>query len=204
MRFYLFILFLLFLPLIISGQTDTLQNKADTVQNRVFVLQEVERNGEILPEVPIKEVTIVGRKNEPKKVMVRKYDRMIYNIKKVYPYSVIVREKLAQVNEDLSNITDEKERRKYLKGVEEYVLGEYEDDVRNMTITQGKLLIKLIDRETRNTSFQLIKEYRGGLSASFWQGIARIFGTNLKAEYDPYGEDAMLEVIVLQIEAGVL
>jgi hypothetical protein len=134
----------------------------------------------------------------------RRNDRMVYNLKKVYPYAVIVREKLYQVDQELAAITDEKERRKYIRGVEEFVLGEYEDDIRDMTITQGKLLLKLIDRETRNTSFDLIKQYRGGLSASFWQGIARLFGTNLKAEYDPYGEDAMMEFLLIQLEAGLL
>jgi hypothetical protein len=73
-----------------------------------------------------------------------------------------------------------------------------------MTITQGRLLIKLIDRETQNTSFELIRLYRGSLSAAFWQGIARIFGTNLKEEYDPYGDDAVMEIIVQAIESGTL
>ena len=74
----------------------------------------------------------------------------------------------------------------------------------DMTITQGRLLIKLIDRETQNTSYTLIRQYRGGLSAAFWQGIARIFGTNLKDEYDPYGEDALIEMIVNDLEDGRL
>jgi len=76
--------------------------------------------------------------------------------------------------------------------------------MRRMTITQGRLLIKLIDRETQNTSYELIRQYRGGLSAAFWQGVARIFGTNLKEEYDPYGEDALIELIIINIEAGLL
>jgi len=188
----------------LSGQTDSVAHKPDTSQNRVFVLQEVERDGEMLPEVAIKEVTIIGNKSVPWKTTARRNDRMVYNLKKVYPYAVIVREKLYQVDQELAAITDEKERRKYIRGVEEFVLGEYEDDIRDMTITQGKLLLKLIDRETRNTSFDLIKQYRGGLSASFWQGIARLFGTNLKAEYDPYGEDAMMEFLLIQLEAGLL
>ena len=188
----------------LSGQTDSVAQKPDTSQNRVFVLQEVERDGEVLPEVAIKEVTIIGKKSVPWRVTERRNDRMVYNLKKVYPYAVIVREKLYQVDQELAAITDEKERRQYIRGVEEFVLGEYEDDMREMTITQGRLLLKLIDRETRNTSFDLIKQYRGGLSASFWQGIARIFGTNLKAEYDPYGEDAMMEFLLIQLEAGML
>ena len=199
------VLFLiLIIPGIISGQTDSVRQITDTSQNRVFVLQEVERNGEVLPEVNIKEVTVVGKKGVARRTFYRRYDRLTYNLKKVHPYALIVREKLYEVNEELNRITDEKERRKYLKGVEEFVLGEYEDDIRDMTITQGRLLIKLIDRETQNTSYDLIKAYRGGLSAAFWQGIARIFGTNLKAEYDPYGEDAMIEAIVVDIEFGLI
>lgn len=198
----IFLMLSLFVRL--PGQIDSIAHKPDTSQNRVFVLQEVERDGEVLPEVAIKEVTIIGKNSVPRRVTARRNDRMVYNLKIVYPYAVIVREKLSQVEQDLAAITDEQERRKYIRGVEEFVLGEYEDDMRDMTITQGKLLIKLIDRETRNTSFELIKQFRGGLSASFWQGIARIFGTNLKAEYDPYGEDAMMEFILIQLEAGML
>lgn len=195
---------LLLLPLLAAGQKDSVMQKPDTSRQRVFLLQEVNRNGEVLPEVEIKQVTVVGRKGTAKRTFYRRYDRLTYNIRKVYPYAVIVREKLARVNAELESISDEKERKKYLKGVEEFVLGEYEDDMRDMTITQGKLLIKLIDRETQNTSYDLIKQYRGGLSAAFWQGIARIFGTNLKAEYDPYGEDAMIEAIVQDIEFGII
>jgi hypothetical protein len=74
--------------------------------------------------------------------------------------------------------------------------------MRQMTITQGRLLIKLIDRETQNTSYDLIKDYRGKFSAAFWQSIARIFSTNLKEEYDPYGEDALIEILIFEIESG--
>jgi hypothetical protein len=134
----------------------------------------------------------------------RKYDRLVYNLKRVYPYSLIVREKLGEVNEELSELSDDRERRRYIKDVEKEVFGKYEDDIKQLTMTQGHLLLKLIDRETQNTSYELIKQYRGGLSAAFWQGIARIFGTNLKEEYDPYGNDIVIEFIIQEIEAGRL
>jgi hypothetical protein len=76
--------------------------------------------------------------------------------------------------------------------------------MREMTITQGRLLIKLISRETQNSSYDLIRTYKGKLSAMFWQGIARIFGTNLKEEYDPSGEDVLIEKIIQEIESGRL
>jgi hypothetical protein len=164
----------------------------------------VKRDGITMPEVAIKEVTVYARPKTERRREIRAYDRLIYNIKKVYPYARIVRSRLIQVNEDISNITDEKQRRKYLKNVEKEVFSEYEDDIQNMTITQGRLLIKLIDRETQNTSFELIREYRGKFSASFWQGIARIFGTNLKEQYDAYGNDVLIESIINEIDAGRL
>ena len=194
----------LILPLGAAGQKDTSVIQPDTAQKRLYLLNEVERNGEKLPEVAIKEVTILGKKGPARRAFYRRYDRLTYNIRKVYPYALVVRNKMEEVNLALANIDNEKDRKEYLKGVEAMVLGEYEDDMRNMTITQGKILIKLIDRETRNTSYELIKLYRGGFSAAFWQGIARIFGTNLKAEYDPYGEDAAIEAIVHDIEQGIL
>jgi len=196
------------------GQMDTTRqvrdtlNVNDTLPGRVYVLQNVQRDGLTLPEVEIKEVTIVApqQKSSPRRAraQLRQYDRLIYNLKKTYPYAVIARDKLAEVNSQLEAVTDEKDRRELLKNVEKEILDEFEDDARNMTITQGRLLIKLIDRETQNTSYELIKQYRGFLSAAFWQGIARIFGSNLKAEYDPFGEDALIELIVRDIEAGWL
>jgi len=76
--------------------------------------------------------------------------------------------------------------------------------MKEMTVTQGMILIRLIDRETQNTSYDLIKEYRGKITAAFWQGIARLFGTNLKEEYDPVGDDFLIEMIIAEIDAGRL
>lgn len=208
MRFIFSILFSLILLTAASGQTDTIKQKNDTLPGRVYLLQKVKRNGETLPEIEIKVVSVVGRqKGSTYRRTIsqyRKYERLIYNIKRAYPYAMMVRLRLDKVNQDLSEITDEKERRKYIRDFEKEVFNEYEDDMREMTITQGRLLIKLIDRETQNTSYDLIKQYRGGLTAAFWQGIARIFGTNLKDEYDPYGQDVLIELIVQDIETGRL
>jgi hypothetical protein len=207
-RFIFSILFSLILSTAASGQTDSIKQKNDTLPGRVYLLQKVKRNGETLPEIEIKVVSVVGRQkgstNRRTISQYRKYERLIYNIKRAYPYAMMVRLRLDKVNQDLSEITDEKERRKYIRDFEKEVFNEYEDDMREMTITQGRLLIKLIDRETQNTSYDLIKQYRGGLTAAFWQGIARIFGTNLKDEYDPYGQDVLIELIIQDIETGRL
>jgi hypothetical protein len=188
----------------ISGQTDTLKNRNDTLAGRYYILQNVIRDGVTMPEIEIEEVNVVARPATARKAEYRRNERLIYNIKRVYPYALMVRMRLNKVNEDLKTITGEKERKNYLKNVEKNVFAEYEDDMRDMTMTQGRLLIKLVDRETQNTSYDLIRDFRGKFTAAFWQGIARIFGTNLKEEYDANGEDAPIELIINEIEAGRL
>lgn len=188
----------------VSGQKDILKQKNDSLPDRFFLLQKVKRDGVTMPEIEIKEVTVIARPRMEKRSEYRKYERLVSNIKRVYPYALLVRRKLTEVNENMKNITSEKERKNYIRSVEKDVFAEYESDMREMTITQGRLLIKLIDRETQNTSYELIRDYRGKLTAVFWQGIARIFGTNLKEKYDAYGDDMLIELIILDIDAGKL
>lgn len=188
----------------VSGQTDTGKKLIDTLPGNYYQLHSRERDGITLPEIDIKEVVIIGRPSTARKFPFYRYQRLVYNLKKVYPYAQVVRARLGAINEELEKIPEERNRKKYLRQTEKDIFGEYEDDVRDMTITQGRLLIKLIDRETLNTSYELIRQYRGNISAAFWQSIARIFGTNLKAEYDPYGEDAIIEIVLREIESGNL
>jgi hypothetical protein len=201
-RFFLLILASFAFLTEIAGQTDTSIQKVDTVGRKQYVIKNVERNGVTMPEIQLQGVNVIGRPGGARKSDYRRYERLIYNIKKVYPYAKIVRIRLERVNEELKNIPDEKDRKKYIKSIEKDVLSEYEDDISQMTITQGRILIKLIDRETQNTSYDLIREYRGKIAAGFWQGIARIFGTNLKEEYDADGEDLLIELIINEIDLG--
>jgi len=198
------ILFLLIFSAEAFGQNDSARVRTDTLPDGFYRLPEVERNGVKLPEIQIREVTIHARPERARRSEYRQYEKLVSNIKKVYPYALIVRSKLSDVNTELQSIPNERDRKKYLRDVEKEVFSQYQDDIENMTISQGRLLIKLIDRETQNTSYALIKDYRGKFSAVFWQGIARIFGTNLKDEYDPYGEDALIEAIIKEIDAGKL
>jgi hypothetical protein len=204
LKLFTFILSFLISTAPAFAQKDTLFHKADTLSDRFYLLQNVERDGEKLPEIEIKEVTILGKRKLFEGFQYWRYERLVYNVKKVYPYALIVREKFKDVNAVLEKMPDEKDRKNYLKDVEKQVFHDYEADMREMTISQGKILIRLIDRETNITSFDLIKQYRGKISASFWQGVARIFGTNLKEEYDPYVDDFLIENIITEIESGRL
>jgi len=130
--------------------------------------------------------------------------RLIRNIKKVYPYAKLAGRKFQEFDTILRGVESEREKRKIMKVVEKEINDEYGGELKKLTISQGKILIKLIDRETGNTSFNLVKELRGGFMAFFYQSFARIFGYNLKIEYDPIGEDRNIETIIRMIDNGVL
>lgn len=129
---------------------------------------------------------------------------MIYNIKKAYPYAQVAGIKLKELDDHLVTIQSEKEQKVYIDQAEKEIMKEFEKEVKRLTITQGIILVKLIDRETGRTSYQVIKELKGGFTAFFWQGIARIFGNNLKTEYDPDDQDKVMEDIIRGIEAGFI
>ena len=129
---------------------------------------------------------------------------MILNVKRAYPYAQIAGVRLKELDDHLLTLDSEKERREYINQAEKEIMQEFENEVRKLTVTQGIILVKLIDRETGRTSYQVIKELKGGITAFFWQGIARIFGNNLKTVYDPLDQDRIMEDIVLGIEAGFI
>ncbi len=137
-------------------------------------------------------------------VDLRRYQRLVHAVKKVYPVAKAAREKMANMEEELCRLKTRKEQRQYIRGIYHQIKDEYTPVVRHMTRTQGRVLLKLIDRETEYTAYEVLKEFRGGFVAGFWQGISRIFGQNLKSEYDKEGEDRLIEQIVIYYEAGLL
>jgi len=104
----------------------------------------------------------------------------------------------------MAELPTEKEKQEFVKGMERALKRQYTPVLKNMTLSQGKLLIKLIDRETEHTSYDLVKQLRGGFRAFFWQGVAKIFGANLKDTYDEFGEDQYIEDLIMLYEAGLL
>lgn len=134
----------------------------------------------------------------------RQYWRLVQRVKKVLPYARTANELLRQYEPEYLKLTKDRDKRKLIRNVEDELMYRYKDEFKKMSISDGRVLIKLIDRETGRTGYTLIKEFRGGFVATFWQGIARIFGNNLKDEFDPYGEDLLIEEIVTLIEIGYL
>ncbi|MFZ5431295.1 MAG: DUF4294 domain-containing protein [Bacteroidota bacterium] len=152
----------------------------------------------------IKEVWVYPARQFKSPRYERQYWRLVQRVKKVLPYAKTANHLLKQYEPEYLKLTTDRERRRLIKKVEDELMARYKDDLKKMSISDGRVLIKLIDRETGRTSYTLIKEFRGGVSAAFWQGIARIFKNNLKDEFDPYGEDLLIEEIVTLIEIGYL
>lgn len=117
-----------------------------------------------------------------------------------YPYAKAAGKVFNQVNSELVNVVDKKERKAIIKSHEKELKKEFADKLTNLSVYQGKVLMKLIYRETGNNCYDLIHEYKGGFTAGFWQTIAVIFGSNLKQNYDPAEKDKVMEAIVLDVE----
>lgn len=168
------------------------------------VARAVVEGSDTLPILELPEVRVYERRDFEYLYLKRRYRRMIRNVKRAYPYAQIAGVRLKELDDHLVTLKSEKEQREYINQAEKEIMQEFESEVRKLTVTQGIILVKLIDRETGRTSYQVIKELKGGITAFFWQGIARIFGNNLKTEYDPVNDDRILEDIVLGIEAGFI
>ncbi len=120
------------------------------------------------------------------------------------PYAKEANRLLRQYEPEYLKLTSERDKRRLIKKVEDELMKQYKEELKKLSIQDGKVLIKLIDRETGKTGYTLIREFRGAFIATFWQGIARLFGNNLKDEFDAWGEDMLLEEIITLVEIGHL
>jgi hypothetical protein len=159
-------------------------------------------NGDTIPSIRLPEVWIYADYKYRDKKQYEAWNRTKYNVKKVYPYAILAAAKLKEYDNILAKMPDEKSRKAYIKKVEKELKAEFEAPLKDLSMTQGKILLKLIDRETGTTSYELVKDMRGGFNAFMWQSVARLFGSNMKSEYDPNGEDIMIERAIKLIEAG--
>ncbi len=161
-------------------------------------------NGDTVPVVTLREARVEARWIPKDRRQRAAYDKLTRNVMKVYPYARVTRELLAEYENDLASIDRNSDHDLYLKLAEAELRAEFEAEVKDLTMSQGRVLVKLIDRETGRSSYSLVKELKGSFQAVVWQGLARIFGQDLKARYDAEGEDMMIEVIVRRIEEGEL
>lgn len=128
----------------------------------------------------------------------KKYQILVYNVKKVLPYAKMAGFRFQMMEQNLQTLPTEKARKEYLKRTEKTIKKQFMDDLISLSRSQGRILIKLIYRETGKTTYDLLQEYRGDLTAIYWQGLAKVFDANLKVEYDPV-EDWQIEQIIKEL-----
>jgi hypothetical protein len=138
-------------------------------------------------------------KNEKER---REFYKLVRNVKKTLPLAKEINGIIIETYEYLQTLPDEKSRDKHLKRVEKGLKEQYTPRLKKMTFSQGKLLIKLINRQTDSSSYELVKAFLGSFKAGFYQAFASLFGASLKKEYHPEGEDALTERVVLMVESG--
>lgn len=132
------------------------------------------------------------------------YYKLVRNVKKVYPIAREINKTIIETYEYLQTLPNEKARQRHIKRVEKGLKEQYTPRMKKLSFAQGKLLIKLVDRQSNQTSFELVKAFMGPFKAGFYQTFAALFGASLKKEYDPEGEDRLTERVVLLVENGQL
>ena len=161
-------------------------------------------NGDTIPYVKLPTVYIFKPLKFKNKREITKYYKLIRDVKKVLPISKEINRAIIETYEYLQTIPTEKERQKHLKAVEKGLKEQYTPRMKKLSFAQGKLLIKLVDRQTNSTSYELVKAFMGPFKAGFYQTFAALFGASLKKQYDPSGEDALTERVILMVENGQL
>lgn len=189
-------LFFIFFPCFIFAQ----QIKVD----QGYVLPGIIVDGDTLALVKLPKVYVFPTLKFASHEDYLRYRRLVRDVKKVYPYAQIARKTFIEMQIGMQAYPEGGKRKKYIKQKEDELMKIYSSELKDLTIRQGRILIKLVDRELNQTSYEIIKELRGGFQATLWQGVAKLFGESLKSEYDAKGEDLLIERIIIMIEQGVL
>jgi hypothetical protein len=189
-------IFILFFLLLLSF---SIKAQSRIGPNDTILVQFIVYEGDTLPYAQLDRVLVIGHMSRAQRNASRKWTRLRNAVYVTYPYAKKAAAIINDVTLNLNKIKDEGERRRYLTTREKELKKEFTEPLTNLSVYQGKILMKLINRETNNTCYELIKEYRGGFSARFWQTLAWFFGSSLKQEYLPYSDDAEMEVIVHEV-----
>ena len=169
----------------------------------VTVFARIEGNDTVfIVDLPEVDIDLMGRYFEITET--RQGRRLVNNVRKVYPYAKLASEKLQEYDTLLATANSDSERRSMMRKAEDEITDRYTEELEHLTFSQGAILIRLIDRETGNTSYKLVQELRGKVRAFFYQGFARLWGYNLKTEFDPKNnkEDEQIDIIATLLERG--
>ena len=196
------IVFIFFLLMIVSV-ADAQVVKTNIVPEG-FQRAQIQANGDTIAVVNLREVFVYPPIKFRNKKEQQKYTKLVRDVKRTLPYAKMVYDTLIETYEYIQTLPDDKARDKHLKRMEKELFAEYKPELKKLSLSQGKLLIKLIDRECNQSSYNLVKAYLGSFRAGFWNIFAGLFGASLKSEYDPKGKDAMTERIVVLVENDLI
>ncbi len=166
-------------------------------QEKVLIANFSIIDGDTFFVADVPEIEVLAFKDKTER---NKYYILKRRVLKVYPYALAAKTKLQSIQNGLDSIPKRRHKKRYTKEVAKWVKEEYAEKLKNLTITEGKILVKLIYRETNTTSYQIVKSYRGRFNAFFWQTMAKFWDNNLKTEYNPVSnrEDMLIEHILIQ------
>lgn len=190
---------LFFSILITILSTECVNAQADMSKNDTIIVQAVVIDGDTIPFAYLPMVNIYSQRIFKSKRAQVKYTKLRRDVIKVWPYAKLAGEKFKQLEKELSMTNDKRVQKALVENTEKEIMMKFEAELKKLTVTQGRILIKLIDRQTGNTSYRVLQDLKGNLNAFFWQSLARLFGSNLKSHYDPNGEDAEIEKIIISL-----
>jgi hypothetical protein len=169
--------------------------KKDTAQTAGYKLPVMIKGQDTIPVYNVED-TYVAQQLSPEEIQKQKeWNRMVYNVMKVWPYAMAVANKMQQVDQQMASMDKNKDKKQFLKAEEDHLKNDYTDKLKDLSPQQGEILSKLIARQTGKTSYSLIKQYKNGFTAFFYQGLASVYGVDLKASYDP-NDDPQLEAVL--------
>lgn len=197
-RWYVILIMFMVCAMGIKAQTLKVNTVPEGVQRAFF------DGKDTIAVVNLQEIYIYPQPKFKNKKEQQKYNKLVRDVKRTLPYAKMVYETLIETYEYMETLPNDKARQAHLKLMEKELFKQYKPELKKLTFSQGKLLIKLIDRECNQSSYNLLKAYLGSFRAGFWNIFAGMFGASLKSEYDPKGKDAQTERIVVLVENGLI
>lgn len=180
------------------------QHRSSMVYMMDRFVNTLDTNGDTMLVVDLKPFIVFPPMKFTSKAQEKFYWKTIRDVKKTLPLAKTVGRTLNLANAELNKMSSKKDKERFLDALEDAVKERYEPDIRKLTISQGKMLLRLIDRETNMTSYELLKMYRGSFQAFMWQSVAKVFGADLKTDYDGSDRDKIIERVIILVEAGQL
>lgn len=198
-------LYLFFISCCISALTAQTATKVEAIPGG-YIVPAAEYEGELIPAITMPEVNVYAPWKFISEKQRKKYDKLVRDVKKVLPIAREVNAIIIETYEYMETLPNEKAREAHIKQVEKGLKKQYTPRLKKLTLTQGKILIKLVNRETHSSGYELVKAFMGSFKAFFYQSFAALFGASLKKEFNPeqVKEDKMIEHIIKRIEAGQL